>query len=129
MDFNLVRTMKVIIAGSRTIHDFNLILEVIEKSGFKDQITEIVSGFAKGVDKLGAWYGEKHGIPVTPFLPDWTSHGKAAGPIRNRQMAEYADALIAVWDGESPGTANMIEEAKKRSLKLYIHNLKEQQND
>jgi hypothetical protein len=54
------------------------------------------------------------------FPADWKTHGKAAGPIRNRQMAKNAEALIALWDGNSRGTKNMIETATKLGLKVYV---------
>ena len=99
--------MKVIIAGSRTITDYNVVFSAIRNSGYK--ITEVVSGGAKGVDRLGERYAHENGIPVKRFLPDWRELGKAAGPVRNADMAEYADALIAIWDGKSAGTRHMIQ--------------------
>jgi len=99
--------MKTVIAGSRSIHDKNLVFNCIEKS--KLAITEIVSGCAMGVDKLGEAYALEHNIRVTPFWADWKRYGKVAGPIRNREMAEYADAAVIVWDGKSAGARNMIE--------------------
>lgn len=115
--------MKTIIAGSRGIHDFLKVCEAIKESGFSDQITEIVSGGALGVDKLGEKFAKKFSIPLKIFLADWKKYDKAAGPIRNREMANYSDALIAIWDGFSNGTANMIEEAKKRDLKIFIYKI------
>lgn len=111
--------MKVIIAGGRDITDPALVFEAIRASGF--EIGEVVSGGAKGVDSIGEDWAIANGRPIKWFHADWTKHGRAAGPIRNRQMAEYADALIAVWDGKSRGTKNMIEEATRRGLKVYVH--------
>lgn len=111
--------MKVIIAGSRTLRSISLIEKAVKASGF--QITEVVSGAAKGIDELGEKWAQDNGIPFKRFRADWTFHGKAAGPIRNKKMAEYAEGLIAIWDGRSPGTRNMIEEAKKNPLKIYIY--------
>lgn len=111
--------MKTIIAGSRTFFDTPALLEAIRLSGFT--ITEVVSGTCKGVDKLGEAWAKANGIPIKEFKPDWDRHGLAAGPIRNREMAKYADALIALWDGKSKGTKNMIEEARERGLKVYVH--------
>ena len=113
--------MKTIIAGSRGCHDFKTVCDAILNSGFSDEITEIVSGGALGVDQLGEKFASKFGVPIKKFLPDWKRYDRAAGTIRNREMAEYADSLIAVWDGKSSGTKNMIEEAKKRNLKVYTH--------
>lgn len=110
--------MRTIIAGSRDIEDYDLVREAIQESGF--EITEVVCGKARGVDTLGERWAKEKGIHVAYHPADWEKHGKAAGPIRNRQMAQNADALIAVHDGISPGTRNMIEEARKRGLKVYI---------
>ena len=112
--------MKVIIAGSRNIATPDALRDALADSGF--DVSEVVSGGARGVDQLGEWWAAHEGLPVKVFKADWKKHGRAAGPIRNRQMAEYADALLAIWDGESPGTKNMIEEAQKRGLKVHVHN-------
>lgn len=111
--------MKTIIAGSRSIADPETVAAAVEASGF--EIAEVVSGCCRGVDKLGEKWAEDRGLPVKRFLANWGKHGKSAGPIRNREMAEYADALIAIWDGKSRGTANMIEEAEKRGLKVFVY--------
>jgi hypothetical protein len=109
---------RVIIAGGRDIHDYNLVLEAIEESSF--QIDVVVSGGASGVDALGEKYAIEMNIPLAIFQADWHTHGRAAGPIRNRKMAENADALIAIWDGKSKGTKNMIETATKKGLLVYV---------
>lgn len=114
--------MKTIIAGSRNITDRKVLVEAIISAKFSGiKITEVVSGGAKGVDALGERYAKALSIPCKVFPADWNQYRNAAGPIRNRQMAEYADALIAIWDGHSRGTKNMIEEAKKRNLLVHIH--------
>lgn len=113
--------MKTIIAGGREILDYTLVLNAIRESKF--DITEVVSGMAKGVDTLAVQFANENDLVITPFFADWNTHGRAAGPIRNRQMAEYGEALIAVWDGESRGTKNMIEEATKRGLKVYVYHV------
>jgi hypothetical protein len=110
--------MKLIIAGGRNIHDYSLVLSALAESQF--QPTEIVSGMALGVDTLAIQYARENNLPLKEFHADWNQYKRAAGPIRNRQMAEYGDALIAIWDGESRGTKNMIEEATKRNLQVYV---------
>ena len=110
--------MKTIIAGSRGVSDYQRIVKAVEDSGF--QITEVVSGTARGVDRLGERYAEEHGIPVKHFPANWGVHGRAAGPIRNVAMAEYAEALIAVWNGISAGTAHMIATAKTKGLHVHV---------
>ncbi len=111
--------MKVIIAGSRTIKINWLIPVAVANSGF--YITEIVSGCAQGVDKLGEKWAEENDIKVAKFPANWSLYGRAAGPIRNTQMAEYADALIAIWDGKSKGTYNMIKVAKSKGIKVFVY--------
>lgn len=113
--------MKTIIAGSRGCNDFLEVCRAIKESGFSEEITEIVSGGALGVDKLGEKFAYKFDIPLKIFLADWKKYDKAAGMIRNKEMAKYGDAAIVIWDGKSNGSRNMIEEAKKAKLKVYIH--------
>lgn len=115
--------MRTIIAGSRHITDASQVWEAVIKSGF--QITTVISGNAKGVDRIGANLAKIHNIPVEYFDADWKTHGKAAGPIRNAKMADNAEALIAVWDGESRGTRHMIKDAEKKGLKVFVYHVKE----
>lgn len=110
--------MKTIIAGSRKGIEYKDVLEAVAHSGI--DVTEVVSGGAIGVDTMGEKWANENSIRIRRFLPDW-EEGLAAGIIRNKQMADYAAALIAVWDGESRGTKNMIEEATKRDLRVYVH--------
>lgn len=110
--------MRVIIAGSREIKDAMTILWAIEHSGF--EITEVVSGTAQGVDQLGEMWAQTHDVPVKKFPADWSS-GKQGGYLRNLEMAGYADALIAIWDGKSKGTRHMIDIANNAGLKVFIY--------
>jgi len=112
--------MKVIIAGSRSIEDYNLLLEAISKSEF--WISEVVCGGARGADLLGERYAKENHIKLEMFLANWDAYGKRAGYLRNEQMAKYADCLIALWDGKSRGTKHMIDLAKKDGLRVYVHN-------
>jgi len=114
--------MKVIIAGSRDCEDYEALLEAIRLSGF--EITEVVSGCARGADKLGERWGEEAGIHVERFPADWNKYGKGAGTIRNTKMAEYGEALIALWDFQSRGTKNMIKQARARGLQVFVHKVR-----
>ena len=92
--------------------------QAIEESGF--EITEVVSGAAKGVDVLGEQWAESRGIPVTRFMPDYKNHGKGAPLVRNSQMARYADAVIVVWDGNSRGAYDMFRKATAHGLPVHL---------
>lgn len=110
--------MKVIIAGSRGIMDPSVVPQAALQSGFT--VTEVVSGTARGVDQLGEAWAILVGIPVRRFPADWNRFGRSAGFRRNAEMAEYADALIAIWDGASRGTTHMIDLARSKGLKVFV---------
>lgn len=110
--------MKTIIAGCRHINDYEFLLQSILDSNFI--ISEVVSGKANGIDKLGEQFAHDLNIPVKYFPADWNTHGKSAGYIRNTEMAKYADQLIAIWDNISPGTKHMINIAKQYNLNTYM---------
>ena len=114
--------MKVIIAGGR---DFDNLELMTKKMDFfllesKNLDLEIVSGTAKGADSLGEAYANLRKYKVKQFPADWNKFGKGAGFKRNTEMAEYADALIAFWDGKSRGTMHMINIAKKKGLQVKV---------
>jgi hypothetical protein len=113
--------LKTIIAGSRDITDIEYVEQAIEESGFT--ITEVFSGTARGVDLLGESWALANQIPIKRYRPDWNKYGKQAGIFRNLAMITYADALIAIWDGESRGTKHCIEAAKDKGLKVYVKNV------
>ena len=116
--------MKTIIAGSRNITKLHIVEKAIELSTFN--ITEVVCGGARGVDDLGRkWAGNGNKIPVKMFPAAWDTYGRSAGYKRNVEMGEYAEALIAVWDGESKGTKHMIDIAEELGLKVFIYIVKE----
>ena len=123
--------MKLIVAGGRDFKEYKLLKETLDS--FQQEygnITELVSGTAKGADKLGEKYANENNIPIKRFIPDWEGLGKKAGFVRNRQMGDYAKKhngmLVAFWDGESKGTKGMISYAKQIQLNnlvvMYHHN-------
>jgi len=121
--------MRVIIAGSRSINNIALVelacyraIQKWRRDGISSYITEVVCGEAKGVDLLGKILAAKANIPIKSFPADWEKYGKRAGYIRNEEMANYAEALIAVWDGKSSGTKMMIDIARKKGLKVFVFN-------
>jgi hypothetical protein len=111
--------MKTIIAGSRGITGGVIVEAAIRASGFT--ITEVVSGCAMGVDRVGEFWAMLNAVPVKHFPADWNTHGKVAGSIRNQQMADYAEALIAIPGKTSKGTWDMIRKAEAKGLKVYVH--------
>ncbi len=111
--------MKVIVAGSRDITNETLLAVAVFRAGFK--IDEVVCGMARGVDEMGWHYGYAMNIPVKEYPANWDKYGKRAGYVRNADMAEYADALIAIWDGVSKGTKHMIDIMEKLNKPVYVH--------
>ena len=117
--------MKVIVAGGRDFKNYKLLKCTLDN--FQQEygnITEVISGAAKGVDKLGEQYANENNIPIKRFVPDWEGLGKKAGHVRNRQMGDYAKEhngmLAAFWDKQSKGTKGMIDYAKNIGLKSVV---------
>lgn len=120
--------MKTIIAGCRHITTDSIVEEAVRESGF--DITEVIEGGQRtragsrivgGVDWLARLWALRNNVPVKTMNADWDLYGKSAGPRRNAQMAEYGEALIAIWDGQSRGTRDMIKAAERRKLKVFTY--------
>ena len=116
--------MKVIVAGSRSVKDYETVSETIRDAPY--EITELVSGGAVGADRFGERFARWRNIPIKQFLPNWDI-GKHAGFLRNAEMADYADALIAVWDGQSKGTAHMIKTMQDKGKPVHVYEVPCQQ--
>lgn len=119
-----MQTFRVIIAGGRNFSNYHLLEEKCNyylqnkiKQGL--QIV-IISGHARGADLLGEKFARLNGHSCEQYPADWETHGRKAGMIRNYQLANEAEALIAFWDGQSVGTKHMIETAKSKGLKVAI---------
>jgi hypothetical protein len=110
--------MRTIIAGSREFYSYKYFLEVMNKIPWKP--TVILSGHAYGVDRMGEQWANENNIPLEVYPAEWDKYGKRAGYLRNAQMAEKAEALVAVWDGKSKGTKIMIDIAKRKNLNTYV---------
>ena len=120
------KNRRIIVAGGVHFNDYKALANTLDeyfKCVSKDEI-EIISGHARGADSLGERYAQEHDIKCTVFPADWKKHGRAAGPIRNKKMLEYAmeqqAGLVAFWNGESKGTKNMISIAEKAGIEVKI---------
>lgn len=114
--------MKLAIIGSRNFNDYSLavahIKHFIEQEKWK--LTHIISGGAKGADQLGAQFALEHDLELITLHPDWKTFGKGAGVVRNTQIIQQADCVIAFWDGKSKGTKDSIAKAKASNKKTII---------
>jgi hypothetical protein len=111
--------MRLIIAGSRHLTvQYDELFKIIDKLGITP-IDMVVSGGARGIDRSGEDMAEAYEIPLRRFPADWDKYGRSAGPIRNLAMAIYADALLLIWDGESRGSANMLQQMKRLKKPVY----------
>lgn len=115
--------MKIIIAGSRTIINMNLLIKAIKLSSFEiTSSDEIISGGARGVDSLGEKYAKQHNIKLTIFKPNWDKYGIKGGVIRNTQMSRCADCAIVVHCG-SKGSIDMINKMKKLNKPVFEYKI------
>ena len=105
--------MKIAVIGSRNIKEADIGRYISEGD-------EIVSGGATGVDTCAAEYASKNGIRLTVFLPEYERYGRAAPIVRNKQIVDYADKVIAFWDGSSRGTLSVIKYAEKTGKKCEV---------
>ena len=113
---------KVIVAGGRDFSDYDLLKSKLDNLLVDRDPVEIVSGTARGADKLGEFYAKRTQLAVALFPANWDLYGKSAGYRRNEEMAEYADALVAFWDGKSRGTMHMINLATSAGLQVRVVN-------
>lgn len=120
--------MKVLLCGSRTIDDPAVVSRAVEQSGIRP--TQIISGGARGVDRLAGEYAAAKGIEFIEYLAEWGKYGKRAGFLRNYVMVGATDAVIAVWDGTSSGTQHSIEYARScgKQVFVYLHTPAQLQN-
>jgi hypothetical protein len=114
--------MRLIIAGSRTLSVTSEFIDQVIKQFQIDsetEISQIVSGEAYGIDKAGESWAISHDREIIRFPAEWARHGRPAGILRNRDMAMYADRLLLIWDGKSPGSTNMREQMQKLGKPIY----------
>lgn len=110
--------MRTIIAGGRNITDIKALYSALDSCGWFPAV--VISGGAKGADYLGERFAKDADIPLEIYPANWNKFGKSAGFIRNAEMADRAEALIALWDGISKGTGNMIDLARRKKLQVYV---------
>ncbi|MEM9451100.1 MAG: DUF2493 domain-containing protein [Cyanobacteria bacterium P01_E01_bin.6] len=116
-----MREIKLIIAGTRTFNDYNFLKSKLDfYLSQKNEKIEIVCGGCQEPDMFGVRYAKQKGFSVEYFYPDWQKYGRAAGPMRNKDMAQYATHCVVFWDGRSRGTASMIELVKQYELNLRV---------
>jgi hypothetical protein len=112
--------MRLIIAGSRAFTDYSVLIDNIKKYGIHDMDVTVLSGGARGADKLGERFANEYNKKLELYPAQWDRFGRSAGYQRNVQMADNATHLLAFWDGTSPGTRHMINIAKQRGLNVAI---------
>lgn len=112
--------MSLAIVGSRDFEDFSLLCEKVNELRKEFKITHIISGGAKGADILAEKYAKEYNLSITILKPDWDKFGKKAGILRNKDIINLSDYIIAFWDGESPGTKNAIETANKYNKPIKV---------
>lgn len=106
--------MKVAVIGSR-----NLAVKNLEKY-LPEGTTEIVSGGARGIDSCAKNYANANGIPLKEFLPNYDEFGRSAPLLRNLEIIDYADIVLAFWDGKSRGTKFVIDKCKKMDKPVTV---------
>ena len=107
-------TVSLAIVGGRNFNNYDLLRSEVDAFiALGHNVHEIVSGGAIGADQLGERYAKEHEIKFVVFKPDWNSHGRAAGMIRNGDIIGRCTHVIAFWDGISAGTKNSIDRANR----------------
>lgn len=114
--------MKVAVIGSRGLAVNNL------EKYLPKETTEIVSGGAMGIDTCAREYAVKNNIKLTEFLPEYEKYGRSAPIKRNLLIIDYADYVLAFWDGKSHGTKYVIDNCKKKNKPVRILVKTENQN-
>ncbi len=111
---------KIAVIGSRSFNNYELLKDTLDKYDYFDGIDFIISGGAKGADKLAERYAKENGIKIKIFKPEWGKYGKKAGIIRNKKIVEEADIVLAFWDGKSKGTEFTINYANKLGKEMEV---------
>jgi len=108
--------MRLAVVGTRTFERVDLVDAHLDRWRSQHSLLIIVSGGARGADRLAASYAKRHCLELLQFRADWAQHGRRAGAIRNRQIVDNADALVAFWDEVSPGTRITLDMAISKGI-------------
>jgi len=112
--------MTLAIVGSRGFNDYEGLKESLLEYDLIETCTKVVSGGARGADSLGERFANEFNIPIEVIKPNWDAFGKAAGFIRNTDIVNKCDVLIAFWDGQSRGTLDSINKARAANKRVII---------
>jgi len=112
--------MKLGIVGTREFDDYKLMVDTIEENLNISKISTVVSGGASGADSLAAKFAKEYDIELEVYLPDWRKYGRSAGMIRNSDIVDASDGLIAFWNGISKGTNDSIKKARKQNKLITV---------
>ena len=110
--------MKIAIVGGRNFDNYTRLCKVLEP--YKKYCDTEICGEAKGADNLGKKWAKENNIEVKSYPAEWDKHGKAAGHIRNEEMAQESDFIVAFWDGKSRGTKNMIDNCFRLQKNILV---------
>jgi hypothetical protein len=120
-----MQELKLIVAGGRDFRNYVLLscaLNDMANGVYKDSAISIVSGMAKGADALAVHFAKQNNVTLYAKPADWNQYGKRAGFMRNTDMANFSDVLLAFWDGKSRGTEHMINTMKKLNKPVWVIN-------
>jgi hypothetical protein len=112
--------MRILVCGSRgweSVWQVRMVYAELDKA----KPTEIISGGARGADRVAEVWAKTNSVPITVFTPDWNKYGRRAGVLRNNQMLDKKpDLVLAFWDGLSKGTKHTIDEARRRNIRVEV---------
>lgn len=118
--------VRLIVSGSRDICNEILVCGILQRyyvEVFDFDVDAVITGGARGVDSIAHKWARLIGLRTIVRNADWDRYGKSAGPIRNREMLEYGNTLLAIWNGKSKGTKDMIDISLKRGVVTYVERI------
>ena len=111
---------RIVVGGSRSFTDYGTLEKYLDTCLQDCTEITILSGHCQGADLMAERYATEHGLAIEVIPANWKKYGRAAGPIRNREMVEHSDVVIAFWDGKSRGTRSLIEYARALKKELRV---------